>query len=63
MTFTNNGFSAETYTLSAININSNCKNPDESAANKNVILSTQFLDSNKNQITEITIEPGNPYTF
>ena len=63
MTFTNNGFSAETYTLSAININSICKNPDESAANKNVILSTQFLDSNKNKITEITIEPGESIHF
>lgn len=63
MIFTNNGFTAETYALSAININSNCKNPDDSATNNNVSLSTVFLDSNKNQITEITIEPGESIHF
>lgn len=63
MVITNTGFSSETYTLSSFNMNSNFKNPDESATNANVVLSTVFLDANKSQITEINIEPGESIHF
>lgn len=63
MIITNNGFTSDTYFLSSNTANSNHKNPDESATNKNVVLSTVFLDSNKNQITEVNVEPGESIHF
>jgi len=63
MIITNTGGTSDTYSLSSVNMNSNFKNPDESDTNINVVLSTLFLDSNKNQITEIYIEPGKSIHF
>ncbi|MGL2994458.1 hypothetical protein [Flavobacterium sp. TSSA_36] len=63
MILTNNGFETDSYILSSVNINSNCKNPDDSSIAKNVLLSTIFLDSNQNQITEITVAAGESISF
>ncbi|HSD08655.1 hypothetical protein [Flavobacterium sp.] len=63
MIITNNGSSTDTYTLSSVNVNSTSKNPDDSETNNNVLLNTAFLDSQKNVITEITVNPGESVTF
>ncbi len=63
MIITNNGLTSDTYSLFSMNVNSNHKNPDESTTNTNVVLPTVFLDSNKNQITKINVEPGESVHF
>ena len=60
---TNNGSSTDTYTLSLVDINSNCKNPDNSATNTNVKLDNTFLNSNKNQISDLTVSPSESVLF
>lgn len=63
MLLTNTGTTADTYTLTSINVNSNSKNPDGSVTNTNVVLNTLFLDAQQNQITEISVNPGQSISF
>lgn len=58
MQISNSGNSSDTYLLSTNNYNTKIKNPDDSPNNSNVILDTVFLDSQKNQINQITVNPG-----
>lgn len=63
MLLTNTGTTADTYTLTSKNVNSNSKNPDDSVTNTNVVLNTLFLDAEKNEITKITVNPGQSISF
>jgi len=63
MIITNNGSFIDSYTLSSVNVNSTSQNPDDSATNNNVLLNTAFLDSQKNVIIEITVNPGESVSF
>lgn len=63
MILTNNGSSADTYILSAKNVNSSCSNPDGSSTSSNVVLNTDFVDSTKSIISEVTVNPGESVNF
>lgn len=63
MVLTNNGSSVDTYFLSSKNINSSCSNTDDSAVTSNVILTADFIDSEKNAISEITLSAGQTLNF
>lgn len=63
MILSNNGSSTDTYTLNTKNINSNCSNTDGSSTANNVIINTNFIDSEKNDISQITIGAGQSVNF
>lgn len=63
MVITNNGNSADTFMLSSKDINSTCSNPDGSSAASNSVLIYEFLDSDNNKITEISLNAGETYNF
>jgi hypothetical protein len=63
MILTNNGSSADTYILDVTNINASCSNTDGSPSANNVIINTNFIDSEKNTISEITVNAGQSVNF
>lgn len=63
MILTNNGASTDTYVLSAKNINNSCANTDGSSTAGNVAINTNFIDSEKSSINELTINAGQSVNF
>ncbi|WP_316633126.1 hypothetical protein [uncultured Flavobacterium sp.] len=63
MVLTNNSSSTDTYILSAKNINNSCANTDGSSTATNVIINTDFIDSQKSTISEISIGAGQSVNF
>lgn len=63
MVITNNSSSADTFALSTKNINASCANTDGSSTSGNVIINTDFIDSEKNAISEITLDAGQSINF
>ncbi|MBF4518415.1 hypothetical protein IRZ71_18825 [Flavobacterium sp. ANB] len=63
MVLTNNGLSTDTYLLTSKNINSSCTNTDDSTATSNVIITADFIDSEKTAIDQITLSAGQTINF
>lgn len=63
MNITNNGLEGNTFTLSALNINTSCSNTDGSSSANNVVLTSEFVDSNYNNINEIYLNAGESKSF
>ncbi|KQB39790.1 hypothetical protein RC62_1484 [Flavobacterium aquidurense] len=63
MILTNNSSSTDTFILSNKNINSSCTNTDGSSTTGNVTISTDFIDSERNSLNEITLNPGQSKSF
>lgn len=63
MILTNKGNANDLFSLSASSLNSGCANPDGSTTDKNVKLNPVFLDSNRNPITEISVNKGQTVPF
>jgi hypothetical protein len=63
MIITNTGNSSDTYSLSSSNINSSCTNNDGTSTASNVVVNTDFIDPNRNPITEITVNSGESVNF
>lgn len=63
MVITNNGNTTDTFVLSSKDINNTCTNPDGSSNAGNIDLNYEFLDSNNNKITSITLNAGETYNF
>ncbi|WP_264554213.1 hypothetical protein [Flavobacterium sp. N2038] len=63
MILTNNGSSTDTYVLSAKNVNSTCSNTDGSSTSRNIVVGTDFIDSTKSTISEITLNAGESVNF
>ncbi|WP_319226734.1 hypothetical protein [Draconibacterium orientale] len=63
MVITNNGSNTDTFVLRSIDINNTCTNPDGSSNADNVVLNYNFLDSENNKITSVTLSPGETYNF
>lgn len=60
---TNEGNSPDTFNLSALNINSNCSNSDQTNTSQNVNLISSFQDDNSAPITSITVASHQTATF
>lgn len=60
---TNDGNSSDVYNLSALNINSNCSNSDQTSTSQNVNLIGSFLDDSSVPITSITVASHQTATF
>ncbi len=63
MIITNTGSSVDTFTLSTANINSTCANTDGSSTAGNVVINTSFIDSDRNAITQVTVNPSQSVNF
>jgi hypothetical protein len=63
MLITNSGTSADTYHLFTSNINNSCTNTDGSSTANNVALNTTFIDTNKNPISKVSVNPGDSVNF
>lgn len=63
MIITNTGTSADTFSLSSLNINSTCSNIDGSSTINNVNLETTFADINLIPINDITLSAGQSINF
>ena len=63
MLLTNNGNTADTYTLHSKNTNDACSNPDGSATSANVTIGTAFIDAERNTISEISLNAGQSVNF
>lgn len=63
MILTNKGASTDTFLLSAKNINSTCTNTDGSPTGTNVSVTAHFIDSEKNPISEMTLNAGQSVIF
>jgi hypothetical protein len=63
MTLSNEGDSADTFTLSYDNINNECSNTDGSSTASNVNLKTLFVDKNLMPIHDISLNPGQSFSF
>lgn len=63
MVITNNGTSADTFSLSSLNINSTCSNTDGSNTADNVNLETTFVDVNLSPLNEISLPAGESLHF
>jgi len=63
MEITNNGNTRDTFVLSSKDINDICTNPDGSSNADNVVLNYEFLDSENNKITSITLNAGETFNF
>jgi len=63
MVLTNNSSSTDTFMLSVKNINASCANTDGSSTTGNVIINTDFIDSERNSLTEITVNAGQSVNF
>lgn len=63
MVLTNNSSSTDTFTLSIKNINTSCTNPDATTTAGNVTINTDFIDSERNSLSEITLSTGQSVNF
>lgn len=63
MVLTNNSSSTDTFVLSSKNINASCSNTDGSSTANNVIITTDFIDSERNSLSEITLDAGQSVNF
>ena len=63
MVLTNNSSSADTFVLSNKNINASCANTDGSSTAGNVIINADFIDSERNSLSEITLSAGQSVNF
>lgn len=63
MEITNNGNSTDVYNLSALNINGNCSNNDQTSTSQNVNLISSFLDNSSVPINSITVSSQQTATF
>lgn len=63
MVLTNNSSSTDTFVLSSKNINASCTNTDGSSTTSNVIINTDFIDSERNSLGEITLNAGESVNF
>ncbi|OXA77900.1 hypothetical protein SAMN05444397_1143 [Flavobacterium aquidurense] len=63
MVLTNDGNSLDVYNLSALNINGNCSNNDQSSTSGNVNLISGFLDNSSVPINTITVPAHQTATF
>lgn len=63
MILTNTGNSSDTYMLTSNNVNSTCTNNDDTSTASNVVVNTDFIDSNRTPITEITVNSGESVNF
>lgn len=59
----NEGNSTDIYNLSALNINDNCSNSDQTSTSQNVTLIGRFLDNSSVPITSITVLSHQTATF
>lgn len=59
----NKGLTDTAFMLIAENYNSNCSNSDGTNSSTNVIINTQFMDMNKNQINKIDVRKGETVNF
>jgi hypothetical protein len=63
LVITNEGNSTDVYNLSALNINGNCANNDQTSTSQNVNLIGNFLDNSAVPITSITVSSHQIATF
>ncbi len=63
LTLYNKGNIDTSFSLSADNYNTNCSNIDGTATISNVVVNTQFMDMNKNQISKIDVKRGETINF
>jgi hypothetical protein len=63
MIITNTGASADTFSLSSLNINTTCSNTDGSNTADNVNLETTFVDINLSPLNEISLRAGESIHF
>ncbi|MDP5202466.1 hypothetical protein [Flavobacterium sp. DG2-3] len=63
MVLTNNSSSTDTFVLSSKNINASCANTDGSSTAGNVIINTDFINSSRNSLSEITLSAGESLNF
>lgn len=63
MILTNKSSSTDTFVLSSKNINASCANTDGSSASGNVLIKTDFINSDRNAISEITLSAGQSVNF
>lgn len=63
MIITNTGASADTFSLSSLNINTTCSNTDGSNTADNVNLETHFVDINLIPINEVSLNAGQSILF
>ncbi len=63
MIITNTGTSADTFSLSSLNINTTCSNTDGSNTADNVNLETTFVDINLSPLNEISLHAGESIHF
>jgi hypothetical protein len=63
MVLTNNSSSTDTYVLSKKSINASCANTDGSSTAGNIIVNTDFIDSERNSLSEITLSAGQSVNF
>jgi hypothetical protein len=63
MVLTNNSSSTDTYVLSKKNINASCANTDGSSTAGNITINADFIDSERNSISEITLNAGQSVNF
>lgn len=63
LVLTNDGNSSDVYNLSALNINGNCDNNDQSSTSENVNLMGSFLDNNNAPITSLTVSSHQTASF
>lgn len=63
MVLTNNSSSTDTFILSTKNINTSCTNPDESTTAGNITINSNFIDSERNPLSEITLTTGQSVNF
>ncbi|MFB9076384.1 hypothetical protein ACFFLS_19060 [Flavobacterium procerum] len=60
---TNKSSSADTFVLSSKNINSSCVNTDGSSSATNVTINTDFVNSERNSLSEINLSAGESVNF
>lgn len=63
MVLTNNSSSADTFVLGSKNINASCINTDGSSTSGNVTVKTEFINSERNSISELTLNAGQSVNF
>lgn len=63
MILENNSSSTDTFVLSTKNINASCANTDGSSTTGNVTINTEFIDSERNSLNEITLGAGQSVNF
>jgi hypothetical protein len=63
MVLTNNSPATDTFVLNAKNINTSCANTDGSSTAGNVIVNNDFIDSERNSLSEITLNAGQSVNF